>query len=79
MKTAADLFFFLLTIMAGCRHKQSKQIPKGADAKPVSLSTSPVIVTRNGVNPAIVTIEYFLTGHNYMTKFKVNPHAFSLC
>lgn len=46
-ETAADLFFFLPTTMASCRHKQSKEIPKGADAKPVSLSTWPVTVTRN--------------------------------
>lgn len=51
--------FFLPTIMAGCRHKQSKQIPKGADAKPVSLFTLLVTVTRNWANPTLMTTEYF--------------------
>lgn len=47
VETAADLFFFLPTIMTGCRHKQSKQCPKGADAKAISLSTLPATATQS--------------------------------
>jgi len=58
VEAAAESFFFLSTITAGCRHKQSKQCPKGADAKAISFSTLPVIVTRSQVKPDMVTMEH---------------------